>query len=364
MKVNRLFFINLIFISVFNCSSTTTNMVSTNNVNENVLYFPPNNSEDWDTIAIESLGWNGSNLEQLLSFIEEKHTKAFIILKDGKIALEWYGNGATENSNLPWNSAGKTLSAFTMGIAQQQGFININTASFNYLEDNWSSLTNSQSQNITVKQHLTMTTGLDYTVSNLNCYDSDCLFFLNEPGTSWYYHNAPYTLAQSIIENATGTNFSSYFNTQLKDKIGMQGAWISIGYNNVFFSNARSMARFGLLNLNRGTWSTTPILSDLNFFTEMTSSSQNLNKAYGYLWWLNGKESYRVPSSTLEFSGKLIPNAPDDLFAGLGKNDQKLYVIPSKNLVVIRMGDNTGAALLGPSGFDNALWEYINLVIN
>lgn len=364
MKMNNLLLIGLVFICSLNCSSEVINEPIISNTDDASLYFPPTDSNDWETVSIGSLGWEASHVEMLLDFIEEKNTKAFIILKDGKIALEWYGNGATENSNLPWNSAGKTLSAFTMGIAQQQGFININTASFNYLEDNWSSLTNSQSQNITVKQHLTMTTGLDYTVSNLNCYDSDCLFFLNEPGTSWYYHNAPYTLTQSIIENATGTNFSSYFNTQLKDKIGMQGAWISIGYNNVFFSNARSMARFGLLNLNRGTWSTTPILSDLNFFTEMTSSSQNLNKAYGYLWWLNGKESYRVPSSTLEFSGKLIPNAPDDLFAGLGKNDQKLYVIPSKNLVVIRMGDNTGAALLGPSGFDNALWEYINLVIN
>jgi len=124
------------------------------------------------------------------------------------------------------------------------------------------------------------------------------------------------------------------------------------------------MARFGLLNLNSGTWNSTPILSDLNYFTEMTSSSQSLNKAYGYFWWLNGKESYKLPGTTLEFPGKLIPNTPDDLFAGLGKNDQKLYVIPSKSLVIIRMGDHSGSSLLGPSGFDNDLWEKINLVIN
>jgi len=60
-----------------------------------------------------------------------------------------------------------------------------------------------------------MTTGLDYTVTNLNCYDIDCLLFLNKPNTSWYYHNAPYTLTQSIIENATSLNFSSYFDNHL-----------------------------------------------------------------------------------------------------------------------------------------------------
>ncbi len=364
MKMNSLLLIALVFICSLNCSSETIDEPTTSNTDGSSLYFPPTDSNDWETVSIENLGWDASRVETLLDFIEEKNTKAFIVLKDGKIALEWYGNGANENSNLPWYSAGKTLSAFTIGIAQQQNLLNINTSSLNYLGNNWSSLTTSEAQNITIKQHLTMTTGLDYTITNSNCYDSECLTFLNEPDTFWYYHNAPYTLTQSIVEDATNMNFKDYFNTQLRDRIYMQGQWVSIGYSNVFFSNARSMARFGLLNLNEGHWDTIPILNDLNYFTEMTSTSQNLNKAYGYLWWLNGKESFRTPGTTLEFSGKLIPNAPDDLFAGLGKNDQKLYVIPSKNMVVIRMGDSANDVLLGPSSFDNALWEQLNLVIN
>lgn len=363
--MNHLLLIAIAFVSALSCSSETIDEpIEATNTDTSSLYFPPTDSNTWDTVSIEGLGWNTSNLETLLQFINEKNTKAFIILKDGKIALEWYGNGANENSNLPWYSAGKTLSSFTIGIAQQQGFLNINMPSLNYLGENWSSLTSTEAQNITVKQHLTMTTGLDYTVTNSNCYDSECLTFLNESGTFWYYHNAPYTLTQSIVEGATDMSFNDYFNTQLRDRIGMQGQWTSIGYSNVFFSNARSMARFGLLNLNKGTWNTTPILNDLNYFTEMTSTSQSLNKAYGYLWWLNGKESFRSPGTTLEFTGKLIPNAPDDLYAGLGKNDQKLYVIPSKNMVIIRLGDSAGDSLLGLSSFDNALWEHLNLVIN
>jgi len=144
----------------------------------------------------------------------------------------------------------------------------------------------------------------------------------------------------------------------------MQGTWINLGYNRVYFSNARSMARFGLLNLIKGIWGDNLILNDLNYFSEMTNASQDINKAYGYLWWLNGKESFRGSGSAFEFSGKLIPNAPDDLFAGLGKNDQKFYVVPSKNLVVVRLGNNAGETVLGPSRFDNELWEHINLVAN
>ena len=358
MKMSSLLIIILTCVCSLNCTSEGIEEPTINTTTEPSLYFPPTDTTNWETVSMESLDWDTTNVETLLNFIDSNQTKAFIILKDGKIALEWYGNGANENSNLPWNSTGKTLSAFTIGIAQQQGFLN------NYLGDNWANLTDNEAQNITVKQHLTMTTGLDYTVPNLNCSDSDCLTFLNEPDTFWYYHNAPYTLTQSIIEGATNTNFKDYFNDQLRNKIGMQGAWVSIGYNNVYFSNARSMARFGLLNLNKGTWDTTPILNDLNYFNDMISTSQNLNKAYGYLWWLNGKESFKSPGTTFEFNGKLIPNAPDDLYAGLGKNDQKLYVVPSKNIVIVRMGDSAGDSLLGPSSFDNALWEQLNLVIN
>lgn len=60
------------------------------------------------------------------------------------------------------------------------------------------------------------------------------------------------------------------------------------------------------------------------------------------------------------FQGSIIPTAPNDMFMALGKNDQKMYVVPSKKMVVIRMGeaaDNTNLAL---SDFDKTLWEKIN----
>ena len=78
---------------------------------------------------------------------------------------------------------------------------------------------------------------------------------------------------------------------------------------------------------------------------------------------MNGKGNFKLPSSEESFTGELIPNAPDDMFSGLGKDDQKLYVIPSQNLVVVRMGANASDGSFASSSFDNELWEYINNVI-
>ena len=82
------------------------------------------------------------------------------------------------------------------------------------------------------------------------------------------------------------------------------------------------------------------------------------------MWWLNGKDSYHLPQTQLEFQGKLIPSAPDDMYCALGKNDQKIYVVPSKKLVIVRMGESAEGTNFALSGFDEALWKKINLVIN
>ena len=93
-------------------------------------------------------------------------------------------------------------------------------------------------------------------------------------------------------------------------------------------------------------------------------SSQNNNKAYGYLWWLNGKENYHLPKSQLTFNGELIPNAPLDMYCALGKNDQKIYIVPSKDLVIVRMGEAANDDNFALSSFNNDLWIRINALID
>ena len=78
------------------------------------------------------------------------------------------------------------------------------------------------------------------------------------------------------------------------------------------------------------------------------------------MWWLNGKSSYHLPQSQFQYTGSIIPNGANDMFMALGKNDQKIYVIPSKKMVVIRMGDAADTSNLALSDFDNILWQKIN----
>ncbi len=357
------------------CSNDTINYENTDQDNTDdvgdtdgigmtdLLYFPPTDSDSWETASPESLGWNQTALSNLDGYLQETDTKAFIILKDGRIIIENYYQDTNRLTNHRWNSAAKTLTASAVGIAQEEGLLNINNATSDYLGSGWTAMTSGQEVAITIKNQLTMTTGGDYTIDNINCTDPDCLVYLNSAGTEWYYHNAFYTLLQEVVSTAVSVNFDDYFETELASQIGMNGFWLPLGYFRLYYSDARSMARFGLLNLNRGNWDGTQIIDEA-FHTEMTTSSQDLNKSYGYLWWLNGQEGHRLPGLTTTFSGKLIPTAPDDLIAGLGKDDQKVYAVPSEGLVVIRLGDDAGDATYGPSGFDTRLWEMIMEVVN
>lgn len=364
MKIRMAFALLTVLIATFSCSKDKTG--DNPNPPDPVdlgMYFPPLSGDTWEKITLEDLGWNASAEQPLYDFLETNATDAFIILKDGRIVLEKYFGTFDASQNHSWNSTAKTLTSMTVGIAQQEGYLSIDNPSADYMGLGWSSLTAEQEQEITVKHHLTMTTGLDYTVPNNACTDQDCLLFKNTPGTYWYYHQAAYTLLDRIITGAVQQDFKDYFKLKIRDKIGMQGTWISTAYLNLYFSNARSMARFGLLNLNKGVWEDIAILDDDNYFTMATTTSQDLNKSYGYLYWLNGKGNYKVPSSEELFQGKLMPNAPDDLFAGLGAFDQKLHIVPSKGLVIVRMGDSANSDELGPTTFDNELWEKINALI-
>jgi CubicO group peptidase (beta-lactamase class C family) len=164
-----------------------------------------------------------------------------------------------------------------------------------------------------------------------------------------------------VVATASGQTWTNYFNTKLRDKIGMTGgSWINSGDGlSVYWSTTRNMARFGLLALNKGKWNTQVILNE-TYFNDATNTSQPINQSYGYLWWLNGKTSYHLPQSQLQFSGSIIPSGTNDMFMALGKNDQKIYVIPSKKMVVIRMGDAADTSTFGLSDFDTVLWQKIN----
>ncbi|MBN8677093.1 MAG: serine hydrolase [Chitinophagales bacterium] len=326
------------------------------------LYFPPKTGTTWQTIAPADLGFCQERIDSLYQFLEDKNTKSFILLKDGKIVLEKYFGTFVQDSVWYWASAGKSLSSFLVGQAQEEGLLDINDKTSQYLGQGWTSAPPEKEDLITIRNQLTMTNGLNDEGSDDNCTQPSCLTYLADAGTRWDYHNAPYHLIHNVLEEASGVTLNNFTKTRVLDRTGMKGFW----FDHIMYSRARDMARYGLLILAKGVWNGDTLLHDQQYFYDMTHSSQDLNKSYGYLWWLNGQPSFMLPDLQVVFPFKLLSNAPDDMFAALGKNDQKIHIVPSKGWVVVRQGDSAG--FTGPGGgsvpiqFDNALWEYLNLL--
>ncbi|MEO1261397.1 MAG: serine hydrolase [Bacteroidota bacterium] len=323
------------------------------------LYFPPINGDDWETIDPETLNWCDDKIDELYNFLENQNTRAFLILKDGKIVLEKYFNGHGPDSLWYWASAGKAVTATLTGIAQEEGLLDINDKTSDYLGTGWTMAPAEKEELITIWHQLTMTSGLDDGMGDSDCTDPECLFYLQDAGTRWAYHNAPYTNISRVVEAASGQSYNVFYWNRLANKTGMGGLWLNLGYNRILFSKARAMARFGLLMQNDGSWDGVPVLADLDYINAMRNTSQDLNKSYGYLWWLNGKESFQLPGLQFEFPGALSPDAPSDIYSAIGKNGQFLSVVPSQNMVLVRMGEAPDNALV-PIIFYNEMWEYIN----
>jgi CubicO group peptidase (beta-lactamase class C family) len=359
MRFNFTYLLVFCLVFLLSCSSDDSN-TSDNDPQSEGIYFPPLTSDNWETKTLEELNWNSSQLQELLDYLEIKNSKSFMILYDGKIVVESYFDGHTDTSPWYWASAGKTLTTAITGIAQDEGLLNINNKVSEYIGTGWTSAPLEKEDLITCKNLLSMTSGLDDSLGD--DVSSTNLQYIADAGDRWAYHNV-YVKLQEVVASASGLNWSSYFNTKLRDKIGMSGAWIQNGDFSVYWSTTRSMARFGLLTYANGKWEDDQIIPE-SYLNDAINTSQNLNEAYGYMWWLNGKSTFRLPQTQIEFSGELISEAPSDMYSALGKNDQKIYISPSNKLVVIRMGNAADNENLALSDFDNQLWIRINALLN
>jgi CubicO group peptidase (beta-lactamase class C family) len=125
-----------------------------------------------------------------------------------------------------------------------------------------------------------MTSGLDDIRANDTSASS--LVYKADAGTRWAYHNTPYTLLERAVENAAGQDYNTYFNTVLQNKIGMTGDWQWSEELYLYLSNARSVARFGILMQNNEVWNGTRLLNK-EYVDASIATSQQINKAYGYL---------------------------------------------------------------------------------
>jgi len=316
---------------------------------------------NWEMTSPAEQGWNESAVDDMIDYLESTNSKSFMIIADGKIAMEEYFDGHTAEDTWQWNSAGKTLVTTAIGIAHDEGIININNKVSDYLGNGWTSASQAKEDLITVRSLLTMTSGLDdepqiVRVANLT--------YLADAGSRWAYGNV-FQRLMDVIEQASDEPYEDFFNREVRDKLGMDGFWNNGLIYRIYHSNTRSMARFGLMTAAGGMWEGERLLES-DYLNASTSTSQDINPSYGYMWWLNGKSSFMLPGTQQEFSGMLVPSAPADMYSALGKDEQRLYIVPSKNMIVVRMGEATGGGgndNFALSSFDDLLWEKINAVI-
>ena len=311
-------------------------------------YFPPIGENSWETVDPSALGYHADSLAALDQFLEGSNSDAFLLLKDGRIVHEAYYNDFEPDQLHLWNSSGKSLNAVLVGTLVANGDLDLDAPVSDYLGDGWTSCDLADERRITVRHMLTMTSGLSPSGAD-NCTDAACLSCEVPPDTRWDYNTAATTLLLGVIESASGQTLNRYTREALQSSTGISGLWREVGYNRTFASTARVFARWGLLMTNDFAWDGAAIVDEGDYVSSLTNPSQTYNPSYGYLFWLNGQDSYRLPGIRVAFPGPLSEAAPQDAVFSLGKNGQIAAAYASDGLTWVRFGsaDASAGSLVG-----------------
>ncbi|MEX0978924.1 MAG: PQQ-dependent sugar dehydrogenase [Pirellulales bacterium] len=292
---------------------------------------------DWTVGRPEAQSLSAEGIAKVGKWLEENGGKTGLVVRHGRIVGEWYFDGATPTTKYLVYSTTKSFAGTAVGLAIEGGKLKLDSKVGDFFPD----ASPPQKRDITVRQLLSMTSGAhnDNGVlrrSDLFAYVLGELPMDHPPGEKWEYNNSGLSLLSPLVRKATGQNIDRILDEQVFQKIGIardDWTWedrdgMPIPYSGLHIT-ARSLARFGLLFLNKGIWGNEKIVSS-TWVSEATKPSQELNDRYGYLWWNNKSGSW--------------PGVPTDAFAALGKFGNVMLMVPSLDMIVIRqVGDDSGS---------------------
>jgi CubicO group peptidase (beta-lactamase class C family) len=315
--------------------------------------------------------WNQSALESALAYAQRQRSSAVVVVDHGKVIAERYwsvdADAGSPYTYVLWGqtedgapiedvaSIQKSVVSVLVGIAADQGLVDLEAPVSTYLTAGWSKATREEESVITIRHLLSMTSGLS---PGLECQAP--------AGDVWRYNTRAYSQLVKVLEAVTGDDISQLTKRWLADPIGMtdtawrRAFWVTPGMdaNPIrLYTTARDLVRFGELMLAGGAWQGQRVVSEC-FVEEAVRPSQSLNPAYGLLWWLNGWPlHFRVDASghTVPASGYAVPvpSAPGDMYAASGGLGRKLYMVPSLDLVVVRLGNSPDA------DFNQQFWRLL-----
>ena len=323
------------------------------------LYFPPVDGASWETVSPRTAGLDSTALHAALDWAGAQESFGVVVLWRGRLVAERYWQGWNPTTRGPLFSAGKTITSALVTQMVAEGRLSLDASVSSILGAGWSRATAGEAS-VTVRHLMSMASGLD-----------DSLRTVVAPGATFYYNNPAYYQLFAVLEQVSGLSVPNLAAARIFTPIGMTRALAFAntdtgepGY--IFASSARDFARFGLLLQAAGRWNGIAVLTDSAALSQSRRYSGTSNQSYGWLWWLNGGVSHRTPGSYLlpTNPGPLIPSAPSDLVAALGLDDKKLYLVPSRELVIVRLGDRApisgGASPEAGSGFDDEFWQRLS----
>nr|WP_255587290.1 serine hydrolase [Hephaestia mangrovi] len=247
----------------------------------------------------------------------------------------------------------KSIVAVLVAIAIEKKLIDVALPVSAYLGGGWSRASSGQESAIRVVDLLTMTSGLGETLG----YEAP-------PGSRFFYNTPAYAKIASILTAAAGVPLDQITHDWLTAPLAMNNtswrerpaALANVGNARGLVTTAYDLATFGEMILAGGPGRNGQRVVSSSTLRPVFERSAR-NPAYGWLWWLNGGEQMIDVRSNHRL-GSLIAAAPRDLVGAFGHLDRRVYVVPSRDLVVVR----TGAAA-ADADFDQQIWLRLNEVI-
>ena len=278
---------------------------------------------------------------------KKRRTRAVVVVYNGQLVSEKYSKGFDQHTLMHGWSMAKSIGGALIGILVQDKKLELKSRAPipSWKEDD-------PRYPITLEQLLQQTSGLDFNedytgyseVTNMLFNRGDMVTYAEglplryRPGTVFNYSSGNSNILSGIIRRTVGDNeYYSFPATRLFNKIGMRSALLepdaagNLVLSSYIFATARDYARFGLLYLNNGKWNGEQILPEYWAAATSRPPASNQLRDYGYQFWTKGL-NHHYPH-TPDF-----PDIPDDLYYADGYAYQDIYIIPSKKLVVVRIG--------------------------
>jgi len=328
-------------------------------------YFP---TTEWKYCSPEQVGANSKLLAEAHSYISNDNfaSDGYMIIKDGYIIAEDYFNEFTKEKKHVSYSIAKSFTSAVIGIATDKGLINSDEDKISsYYTELHGETVQQWKKDLKISHLLTMTSGINWVEEGVFTNDifqmstSDNFVeyvlsksVLNEPGTIWSYNSGESMLLSGIVNLTTGKSMFEFAKENLLKPIGIQDIeWNSDSENHTIAgwgisATMHDYARFGYLYMNNGNWDGNQIISE-EWITKSITPFRTETPYYGYLWWL----------SEDTFFGSNV-DLPDDIFMAIGALGQYLVIVPSENLIIVRLGQDL---------YTENSWkpeEFIQLVLN